>query len=309
MRARCEKGSILIITLVVMAMAAGLASYVVGLSKRTIGNAGMILDKLQCRIEAGSRLEEIKFLFASGQFGAAHVTVTPFGDADPKQSSWSLRGDPVRVGNSLVEVYDTGRKPALNKLSPAGMKRLFVAGGMDANMAAAVSEGFRDWIDGDNLKHLNGGEADYYRREKRYGYGPRNSPAVQAVEEVRLLRGLEGSEVAGRVAGSLYLFGGGDFNVNTASPEMMEVVLNIPARQARDLAALRRQKGRIAFEDLRMITGRDFSFDFSGVSVYTTRVVDVTIGTSIGRAGDSVRALIDFKPDAKAPYRVIRYQE
>jgi len=304
-----QRGSILVMTLVIMTIALGLATYVVTLSRQSVENSALLLDKLRAKIDTESHLELAEFLISSGQFHAAKITITPPSDISLDSSDWSLRGDPIFIGQSKIELYDAGSKPFLNKLSPWALKRLFIINNIDASIAEIAIQSYRDWIDKDHFNHLNGAEKAYYRTEKGYGYEPRNNPALQSPEELRLLRGLEGSDASEFVTSQVHLFGTGDLNVNTASLKTIEAVLNISHQQAEDLVTLRKQKGTLVFNDLKLLTGLDYSHELSGVSVFSTQSVEVFITTTIGEARDTLRALIDFTPRANAPYVVVFYQQ
>jgi len=308
-RKSSQHGSILVMTLVIMTIALGLASYVVTLSRQSVENSALLLDKLQAKIDTESHLEMAKFLISSGQFHAAKITITPPPDISLDSPDWSLRGDPIIIGRGEIELYDAGSKPSLNKLSPWTLKRLFIINGIDASIAEIATQSYRDWLDTDDFNHLNGAEKNYYRAEKGHGYEPRNNPALQSTEELRLLRGLEGSVASKFVTNLVHLFGTGGLNVNTASLKTLEAVLNISQQQAEDLVALRNQKGTLVFNDLKLLTGRDFSHELSGVSVFSTKSVEIFITTTIGEARDTLRALIDFTPRANAPYVVVSYQQ
>jgi len=308
-RKKSQRGSILVMTLVILTIALGLATYVVALSRQSVENSAMLLDKLHAKIDIESHLEMAKFLISSGQFHAAKIAITPPLDFPLDSSVWSLRGNPILIGKSKIELYDGGSKPFLNKLSPWVLKRLFIINGIDASIAEIAAQSYRDWIDKDDFNHLNGAEKSYYRVEKGYGYEPRNNPALQSTEELRLLRGLEGSEAFEFVTNQVHLFGTGSLNVNTASVKTLEAVLNISPQQAEDLVTLRKRKGVLTFNDLKLITGRDFSDELSGISVFSTQSVEINITTTIGEARDTLRALINFTPQRNAPYLVVYYQQ
>lgn len=309
MMQKSQRGSVLIIALVIMTISLGLATYIIGLSRRSVENSSMLLDKLYAKIETESQLEMTKFLIFSGQFGAAQIAITPLPDTPLDSLTWSLRGEPILVGHSKIEIYDAASKPFLNKLSPYSLKKLFIINGVDASIAEIATQSYLDWIDSDSLTHLNGAESGYYRLERGYGYAPRNNPALQSTEELRLLKGFENSESSKLVPQLVHLFGVGDFNVNTASAKALEAVLNISQQQAHDLVALRKEKNILTFNDLKMITGRNFSFDGSGVSLFSSRFVEIFITTTINEASDTLHTLIDFLPRANTPYTVEYYQQ
>ena len=120
---------------------------------------------------------------------------------------------------------------------------------------------------------------------------------------------MDGSEKTEFLTNQFHLFGTGSLNVNTASVKTLEAVLNISPQQAEDLVTLRNQKGTLVFNDLKLITGRDFSHELSGVSVFSTQSVEIFITTTIGEARDTLRALINFTPRSDAPYTVVYYQQ
>jgi len=66
-------GSVLIIVLIMMAISSALTLYVLRLSKEILQDAEGIMEKLQCKLEAKSLFEEIKYIASVSSFNASSI--------------------------------------------------------------------------------------------------------------------------------------------------------------------------------------------------------------------------------------------
>ncbi|HDN27438.1 MAG TPA: hypothetical protein ENG03_10150 [Thioploca sp.] len=87
-----------------------------------------------------------------------------------------------------VRIYDHAGKINIQRLSKSRLRQLLEKRiGKDPEKLQALEEPWQDWIDRDDLKHLNGAEKDYYE-ELDPPYEPRNG-RLETVEELLLIKG------------------------------------------------------------------------------------------------------------------------
>ncbi len=105
--------------------------------------------------------------------------------------------------NLRIAIADETGKLDINYANGKLMTSLLQAAGLDTSQAAALSDAILDWRDKDDLRRLNGAEAEDYVAAGR-DYSPRNGP-FQSVEELALVLGLE-TAVYESIEGSLTLY-------------------------------------------------------------------------------------------------------
>jgi type II secretory pathway component PulK len=297
-----ERGSVLIIVLVLMTVMIALSTYIVALSNQTTSNASALIDKLNCKLEAGSQLEIAKFVLASGRFDASFARVS-LPDKEASAATWPLNGEPIEKGNHVLQLWDTGGRLSLEWVYPQRLSRMLVEYGMNAEAAVQVADGLMDWVDPDDFKHLNGAEINYYLREKKYGYKPRNNGAIQAPEELILIRGWPAKFEMPQFT----LYGGTRFNVNTADVPTLAAVLGVTETMAKSLETQRKARGWLNAQEIAVLTGIDVTGEFSGLTITASEVVDLTLTVKSGKAREVLRAQIDFRPGSEKPFFVTRY--
>ncbi len=117
---------------------------------------------------------------------------------------------------------------------------LFEKWGLKDDEASAVVDGLMDWVDADDLSHLNGAERDYYREQGHPEY-PRNA-SFQSVDEMALVRGMDVvAEKKPDWMNCFTIWGDGKLDVNEASAELIQAVCGVTSEQAE--AAVQRRAG------------------------------------------------------------------
>ncbi|RKZ38471.1 MAG: hypothetical protein DRQ49_14185 [Gammaproteobacteria bacterium] len=87
-----------------------------------------------------------------------------------------------------VRIYDHAGKINLQRLSKQKLRQLLEKRiGNDPEKLGVLEDAWHDWIDGDELKRINGAEKDYYETLSP-PYEPRNS-RLETVEELLLIKG------------------------------------------------------------------------------------------------------------------------
>ena len=262
-----QRGSVLIIVLILMTVSVSLALYTVSVSRDIVTASAQLLDNLQARLDSGSALEKLKYIGATGRFSTWNLENLSASKEFPLQLN--LRGTPITLGNSQLRLQDTAGKLGIWPPHGDTLRKLLLLGGVKPDQVAIAVDSLQDWVDADDLKHLNGAEEYYYRSEQGLGYGPRNDPVES---------------------------GGGSLNLSTADTQLMAAVLNIDPESARRLVQLRDKKGVLARTDLLGTGGNGLTFIDESFIDYPSKKLIVDIDTRVNDAGDSLHAIISFQP-------------
>lgn len=108
---------------------------------------------------------------------------------------------------------------------------LFEAWGLSSDEASALVDCLQDWVDVDDLKHLNGAEQEDYAATGLARYPP-NRP-FQSVEEMVNVRGMNLlAEKKPDWKNDFTVWSDGKLDVNQAPAELLQVVCGVTASQA-----------------------------------------------------------------------------
>ena len=301
-----EKGSALIIVLVISLIILSLTAYTLKLSKEMIRQSKAFVEKIEAKLHAKSALEISKYTITVSAFKTNFVENKSYQKFMPRKIY--LTGKPIKTKFAVIKLYDTSGKINALYLSRDYVRKLYFNINAEKNLADIAYDSYLDWKDKDKLKHINGAEEYYYKIEKGYNYAPRNSQALQDKEELKNIRGF--TKYYEKIKNKLiFAYKGSVLNINTATAENLSILLNIPLDQAKQLVKLRNRKGDITPTDVKNITGKDLSLFFDIYSTFPSRTVIVDIISKIGKTKEKLRAIIDFNPTESYPYTVIKYIE
>lgn len=100
---------------------------------------------------------------------------------------WNFHGGIFQLNDQVsIQMQDLNGLLSLNYMSNNVSLRLFAQLGFSESDARVFLDSLKDWKDKDDLKHLNGAESNYYRKEKLPI--PRNS-FLQSMDEVLNIKG------------------------------------------------------------------------------------------------------------------------
>jgi len=302
-----QKGSVLVIVLVIMTIGVGLSLYISRAASDVVTSAFLLDDKLKAKLEAESQLEKLRFLLATNASVTSwvHITDRDFDPALPERMP--LTGRPITMQHSVVRLLDTASLITLPWVQPAVLQRLMLVLGSSPAEAAHAADSLQDWLDADDFKHLNGAEKFDYRQLGITAWTPRNNPSVQAKEELGLVAEMRKLAVWPQLAKYLVWLPRGGVNLNTASVPMLQALLDITQEQAAQLVERRQDSGRLTEADLLQIIGRGGGLDDGTYNTFPNRAVLIKIGTSIGEAKEQLTAVLDFNPTAGAAVTTLRY--
>jgi general secretion pathway protein K len=303
---RRQQGSVLIIVLILMMISVSLALYTVSVSREITKTSAQLLDNLQARLESGSALEKLKYIGSTGRFTSWNLENLSGNKDFPLQLN--LRDNPLTVGNCELRLQDSAGKLSLWYPHYDILKNLLLAKGVSSADSSVANDSLMDWIDEDDLKRLNGAESYYYKMEQSRPYGARNDRFLQTTGELALVKGFQG-QVYDLVKDEMLETVTGSFNFNTADANLLSAVLGTGLQEAQSLVQLREKKGILLPAELIAAGGNGLTLTDDYFSMFPSMKVAVTIASRINEAGDSVRAIVSFRPGKERPFTVEKFEE
>lgn len=263
--ARKQHGATLVLALLVLALVAGMATWLAEEFQRTIRRAGN-------RLHVAQGLHYLQSAEALARYGLAQDQRA--GDTDHFAESWAQPQPPFDVpgGWVAVSMQDAQGRLNINNLLPKAddhnaaegdanhftpAQRRFIRllqtykdAPLSEQEAIAITEAVIDWLDSDDSETgFGGAEALYYQN---YGYLPANR-AMQSITELRLVRGV-GPELYAQVQRDICaLPAGSTLNLNTASVNILRTLTTINHLQPlaeEDALQLEQIRGQTGFADL-----------------------------------------------------------
>jgi type II secretory pathway component PulK len=164
----------------------------------------------------------------------------------------------IQIGDIYCDVYlhDENGKINLNGINDGNKGILieyFTQMGIDVLDADVIADSILDWIDPDDLNHLNGAEDNYYG-SLREPYKTKDAP-FSSIEELVLIRGVT-PEIFESIRNDITVYGGEQIvvNINIASKEILSSVLGLSGELVDELMLYIGESGPIkTSEELRQV--------------------------------------------------------
>jgi hypothetical protein len=164
----------------------------------------------------------------------------------------------IQIGNIYCDVYlhDENGKINLNGINDGNKGILieyFNQMGIDLFDADIIVDSILDWIDPDDLTHLNGAEDNYYESLPE-PYKTKDAP-FSSIEELALVRGVT-PEIYESIRNDITVYGGEQIkvNINIASREILSSVPGLSGELVDELKLHIEENGSIkTSEDLRQV--------------------------------------------------------
>ncbi len=289
-----------------MLILSSVSFYIIKLTKDIVYMEKAFLDKIQVKLNSKSSLEILKYVLSVSKFHENYVENFSKINILPKKIY--LTGEKIETSLSTIKLLDTSGKINALYLDRTYIRRLFNQIQGKEKLADIAYDSYKDWIDKDNLKHINGAEKYYYLFEKGYKYTPRNNQALQDKEELRNIRGF--TKIYDKIKSNLiFAYKGNLLNINTADAFTLSIILNIPIDQANSIINLRKKQGYISFSDIERITNKSIGHLIDLYSTFPSKVVIVSIESKKGVAKEKLKVVIDFNTSENYPYSVLKYIE
>jgi type II secretory pathway component PulK len=301
-----EKGSVLIIVLVLMMVAMSLALYTVSLSRDMVATSQQLQDQLQAKLDTTSTLEKIVYIGTTGRFSSWNIENMSANREFPVQLN--LRSTPFMVGNSQVRLQDSAGRLGLWPPNTTYLKVMLRHFGIKPAEVETAIDSLLDWVDDDDFKHLNGAESYFYRAEQTRKYLPRNDRFIQAVDELSLIKGWRGA-VYEAIRNEIIPTATVTLNMNTADAFLLSGMLDLSRESAGQLIQLREKNGVISRVDLMVAAPNALTNMDEYITNFPSLTVAVDIRTTIGVSSDLQRAVISFKQNKDQPYTIESFEE
>ena len=179
----------------------------------------------------------------------------------PRSAPWSCEID--GQGFEIRLVGEAG-KFQINGLPIETLRRVVEACGLENETRRdTVVDSLLDWVDGDDLHHLNGAESDYYK-EQGLDYGCKNRP-IDVVNELLLIRGVTPELYAGGqgrpgLVDLLSPYGSlSRLDINSCSPAAFKLVEGLPDDVIAGILARRREGPIFNLADLNEIVPAEYA--------------------------------------------------
>ncbi len=169
-------------------------------------------------------------------------------DADKKHKSnvvWTPSERPysLKIGDRSCKIFisDEGAKINVNKITnetKSGFIKVLIAYKLEEFDAEIITDSILDWLDEDDLHHVNGAEKQYYDTLPE-PYEPKNGP-FETIEELALVRGVT-PEIFELLREHLTIYGTGKININFAPKEVLLYVPMVTQEVAEAIVEFRRK--------------------------------------------------------------------
>ena len=235
-----ERGVAVVTAILVVAVAASTAAYMLSTQSATLNQTALVASRAQADLYAQAGLDWARGVLAEDARASA-IDTTAEGWAQP------LAGLPVERAVVSGAITDLQSRFNLNNVVKDGRRsdadvqiltRLVESLGLDAGLAVAVL----DWVDADSDLAGNGGAEDAYYLSLPRPHRAANRPMAQ-VEELYAVRGFDAKAVAKLRPFVAAIPARVPVNANTASPEVLAAILpELSREEVRLLADSRRRQ-------------------------------------------------------------------
>ena len=214
----------------------------------------------------------------------------------PSSESYS-----VQTGDRDCDVFisDESGKINVNKITEetrGNFIKFLTACKLEELTAETITDSILDWLDEDDLHHVNGAEKDYYATLPE-PYEPKNGP-FESLEELVLVKGIT-PQIFESLRDHLTIYGSGKINVNFASKEVLLYVPAITREIAKTMLQYRGKKGKIAkIDDLKEIfrdfgiIGAYFQKIMNYLTVYDSKYMTINSVSSSNKVKNSYKIVV-----------------
>ena len=279
-----------IVMWIVAALLLGIA-FVVMLSRDTLSLTESMHDKLVSRLKAESVLEVLKFEILTSDFnqkGPVNIRDTIY----HIPTKMILDGRTYKIGNISITMRDASSM--VNVIHPNyNIMASLMTSNNERELFYTIRDSIRDWIDEDNDVRLNGAEESVYKLKKSLNYSPRNNPAIQSVDELRSINGVDrlDDERWKRVKKYFYFGDGSVVNLALIDENYLSKLLKLNFLEASMLKNYREHDYQKYISMIR----RNQNYDNDNMSFALSFNIKIDIKVKYKTATTKIESLIDFR--------------
>lgn len=316
---RRDRGFILVVVLWLLAAMAIVASLVVWWSRQRVAEATVSIESLQDRIDAIATRDTLLYIAATTPMTRGGLPLEPLQAADlarrrlddfggfdkaPRGGELLLDGTPyVGIGGVVVQLQDEAGLVSMAGASGGRVEALLESAGIPRARRSRLVAALEDYVDGDDLRRLNGFEARDYERA---GRPPPSGRPLRSSGEVFQVLGWNGLSAAQRerILDLSTVANAGPLNLNTAPAPLIEALAEKCLERCRARLGARAERPFASAFDFELETGAvlpgDRDVDFR------TAPADVLRITLVPRTGRALRLHVRLSPlaDRRAPWTI-----
>lgn len=290
---RSRDGFALAIVLwIVAALLAGVAYFTL-FSKEELQTTQQLDNKLEANLQAQSTLASLKYYIMTADYDGRSV----FNTLDVKNFSLPHRiildGREYNLSKNIsISLQDTSALIDVFYPDPVLLAKM-ATDQNDRQLFYTLRDSIKDWRDEDNIVSLNGAEESYYRLKKNLLYGPRNSPAVQSVDEIRIIKGFAdlSKQKWNDVKKYLYYGYGATVNLALIDDRYLSKLLGLNFLEARTLKTLRTKDLDKFIQEIQKL--KTYNDEYMGF--YLSFNIFLKIKVQVGDTVSKISTIIKFK--------------
>lgn len=250
----------------------------------------------QGREEKTSKIEELKKKKRAEKDADTRGKKKQGGSWKPGNRPYSIK---IGERDCDVSISDESGKININRITDdtrASFIKVLVAYKLSELVAETITDSILDWLDEDDLHHVNGAEKDFYATLPD-PYEPKNGP-FESIEELALVKGIT-PQIFDLLRDHLTIYGTGKVNVNFASKEVLLFVPTMTEEIADTIIQLRKKKGDIKKLDTLKeifrhfgILGKDYEEVMKYITLDNSNYMMINSVASSGKIKNGYRLLV-----------------
>lgn len=262
-------------------------------SKNTLTLTKGVQDKLTARLMAQNYLEVLKYYVLTANFNSMSlindVQLPPF--RLPRQII--LDGRVYNVTKNLTfSMQDASSM--INAAHPNGLLiAKFLSKDKNNTLMTAINDSVMNWAGQYSASNLDGAEAGYYKRHRK-PYVPRNYNALQSIDELRLIRGIDNVSHKDFDKLSKYLYcaqDGSVVNLALVNTTYLSYLLNINSKEAQALENIKLNNYNKFVNIIQ--SNKHYNADWMGLAISFN--IRIKITAKVGNAVVRLDTLVDFR--------------
>jgi type II secretory pathway component PulK len=290
---KSKKGFALSIVMwIVAALLLGIV-LILNLSRDSLALTKGVQEKLTARLQAQSYLEVLKYYVLTADYDSMKLM------NDVQLSQYKLPKQIMLDGRK----YNVSKNVTFSMQDTSSMVNLFypsmeaiasVISRDNQELYYAIVDSIKDWIDKDSNVRLNGAEGAYYKKQKTAHYRPRNYPALQNAEELRLIKGMDtlSEKSFEKLKQNINISQRGALpNLALVNTEYLAQLLHIEIPVAQQLEQYKYDD----YEKFRKIIQKNSYYDYDQMGFWLSFNINIKVETRVGDAIVRLETFMDFR--------------
>lgn len=300
-----ERGSATILTILVSAVMITVGVGFNWMVKEHLEAAEGLKAKAEAMVEARSAYNTIIYSILNGSITQKDIILPPRNICGVDKIPIGSVGIKIK-DDIFVAVQDSNSLISVVSPNTEALKRLIkVIGGREDS--AAFIDSFIDWVDTDDLSHVNGAESQYYSAEGK-PYKPRNFP-IQYKDEMGFMKGTD-SKLYEKIEPYLTMLPSFGFNPNTADDPVLMAYMDIDKEGIENLRSYIAKKPISSDAELFAVTGKTMLRSGEmGVYYHPSPYLEITVKAGSPRTIYTLHAGVDTRQKNTSPLSVIYWKE